>query len=74
MRVNKQIQLGFSIIIFNTHYQTGNRFMSKFEMEILVKPNYDQVYNLCKYIYQFVNIQLIACTNINKNNIGQTYP
>jgi hypothetical protein len=48
--------------------------MSKFEMEILVKPNYDQVYNLCKYIYQFVNIQLIACTNINKNNIGQTYP
>jgi hypothetical protein len=29
--------------------------MTEFDMEILVKPNYDQVYNLCKYIsvYQY---------------------
>jgi hypothetical protein len=42
-------------------------------MEILVKPNYVQVYNLCKYIYQFINIQLIAY-QYSKINIVQTYP
>jgi hypothetical protein len=55
MCIHKQIQLGFSIIIFNTHYQTSNRSMMEFEMEILVKPNYAQVYILYRYIsvYQY---------------------
>jgi hypothetical protein len=40
MCVHKQIQLRFSITIFNTHKQTSNHFMTEFEMEIWVHPKY----------------------------------
>jgi hypothetical protein len=42
-------------------------------MEILVKPNYAQVYNLCKYIsvYQY---SIDSMYQYSKINIGKTYP
>jgi hypothetical protein len=46
--------------------------MTKFEMEILVKPNYAQVYNLCRYIsvYQYSIDNMYQYSN----NTGQAHP
>jgi hypothetical protein len=68
--INKS-KLDFSSSFLNTHYQTSNSLMTEFEMEILVKPNYAQVYNLCRYIsvYQYSIDNMYQYSN----NIGQKY-
>jgi hypothetical protein len=68
--INKS-NLDFPSSFLNTHYQTSNSLMTEFEMEILVKPNYAQVYNLCRYIsvYQYSIDNMYQYSN----NIGQKY-